>query len=326
MLTGRGADVIVIDDPLKPEEALSETRRAAANDGSIHRSISASTTRPRAPSSSSCSACTRTTSTGHVLAAGTLGGRSSSPRIAEQDEEHAVATPLGPRRLSAARAGEALHPEREPLPVLERLRATLGPHHFAGQYQQPRPRLGGGMVKAEWFRSYPPETLPARFERILQSWDTANKPTDLSDYSVCTTWGIEDRHLYLLHVLRERLDYPSLKRAVRDQAALHRAEIVLIEDKASGAQLIQELIAEGLHAVTAYAPLARQGHAPARANLHDRERLRPSPGRCPLARRLPPRTHHVPQGTPRRPGGLDRPGAGLGEARPRRREGLAGVL
>ena len=67
------------------------------------------------------------------------------------------------------------------MPVLEQLRRTLGPYHFAGQYQQTPAPLGGGMVKAEWFRSYPPEALPARFERILQSWDTANKPTDLSD-------------------------------------------------------------------------------------------------------------------------------------------------
>ena len=252
VLTGRGADVIVIDDPLKPEEALSDTRRESVNEWFDHTLLSRLDNKASGAILLIMQRLHEDDLAGHVLAQSpweTL----VLPAIAEQDEEHAVATPLGPRRFRR-RAGEALHPEREPLPVLEQLRRALGPYHFAGQYQQTPAPLGGGMVKAEWFRSYPPETLPARFERILQSWDTANKPTDLSDYSVCTTWGIEDRHLYLLHVLRERLDYPSLKRAVRDQAALHRAEIVLIEDKASGAQLIQELIAEGLHAVTAYAP------------------------------------------------------------------------
>ncbi|MGH7085585.1 MAG: phage terminase large subunit, partial [Acetobacteraceae bacterium] len=78
--------------------------------------------------------------------------------------------------------------------------------------------------------------------------------TELSDFSVCTTWGLLDRHLYLLHVLRKRLDYPNLKRAVREQAQLHHAETILIEDKASGIQLIQELTVEGLYAVTRYAP------------------------------------------------------------------------
>ena len=89
---------------------------------------------------------------------------------------------------------------------------------------------------------------------MLQSWDTANKPTELSDHSVCTTWGAKGGHLYLLHVLRKRLDYPGLKRAVLEQARLHRAGTVVIEDKASGTQLIQELVAAGMHGVAAYRP------------------------------------------------------------------------
>lgn len=95
-------------------------------------------------------------------------------------------------------------------------------------------------MKSEWFRSYSPADLPAKFEMIFQSWDTANKPTELCDYSVCTTWGVKDKHVYLLHVLRKRLGYPELKRAVREQAAAFDAQTILIEDKASGAQLIQE--------------------------------------------------------------------------------------
>ena len=88
----------------------------------------------------------------------------------------------------------------------------------------------------------------------MQSWDTANKATELSDYSVCTTWGITDKNLYLLGLLRRRLEYPDLKRAAAEQQALYNATVVLIEDKASGTQLIQELIAGGCHAVTRYQP------------------------------------------------------------------------
>jgi len=88
----------------------------------------------------------------------------------------------------------------------------------------------------------------------VQSWDTANKATELSDFSVCTTWGILGKNLYLLEVLRRRMEYPELKRAVRDQHALFRPSVVLIEDKASGTQLIQELVADGLYAVTRYQP------------------------------------------------------------------------
>ena len=91
----------------------------------------------------------------------------------------------------------------------------------------------------------------------MQSWDTANKATELSDFSVCTTWGILGKNLYLLEVLRRRMEYPELKRAVRDQHALFRPSVVLIEDKASGTQLIQELVADGLYAVTRYSAAVR---------------------------------------------------------------------
>ena len=68
----------------------------------------------------------------------------------------------------------------------------------------------------------------------------------------------KSKDLYLLHVLRRRMEYPELKRAVCEQAQTFDATVVLIEDKASGAQLIQELVQEGLHAVTRYLPhLAR---------------------------------------------------------------------
>ena len=83
------------------------------------------------------------------------------------------------------------------------------------------------MVKAAWFRNYAPSERPEKFDRIVQSWDTANKASELSDFSVCTTWGIKGKDLYLLHVLRKRMEYPELKRAVREQCEA-------FDDKASG--------------------------------------------------------------------------------------------
>ncbi len=84
----------------------------------------------------------------------------------------------------------------------------------------------------------------------MQSWDTANKPTETANYSVCTTWGIKDGSVYLLDVFRERLDYRALKHAVISQKALCKAETVLIEDKASGTQLLQDLAHDGFWATT----------------------------------------------------------------------------
>jgi predicted phage terminase large subunit-like protein len=88
----------------------------------------------------------------------------------------------------------------------------------------------------------------------VQSWDTANKPSQLADYSVCTTWGLRNDRFYLLNVYRHKLAYPDLKRAVREQDRLFRPTSILVEDKASGTQLIQDLIEEGLSKVVRIAP------------------------------------------------------------------------
>jgi len=175
------------------------------------------------------------------------------PAIAEEDETHLIETPYGPRRFQR-RAGEALHAEREPLDVLNHLREAQGEYNFAGQYQQTPAPLGGGLVKAEWFKTYQAADTPEKFEMVFQSWDTANKPTELSDYSVCTTWGVKQKHVYLLHVLRKRLGYPELKRVMREQADAFSPQTILIEDKASGTQLIQELVNEGMYAIKRYEP------------------------------------------------------------------------
>jgi predicted phage terminase large subunit-like protein len=175
------------------------------------------------------------------------------PAIAEDDEIYSLETELGWHSFTRP-CGEALHPERQPLATIEQIRRTIGEYNFAGQCQQMPAPQGGGMVTAAWFGSYAPNERPDKFDRIVRSWDTANKASELSDFSVCTSWGIKDKDLYLLHVLRKRMEYPELKRAVREQCQAFAANVVLIEDKASGTQLIQELIQEGLHAVTRYQP------------------------------------------------------------------------
>ena len=145
-----------------------------------------------------------------------------------------------------------MHPDREPLETLDHIRRTIGDYNFAGQYQQSPAPLGGGLVKAEWFKRYGEKDRPEHFDRIVQSWDTAKKATELSDFSVCTTWGVKGKDLFLLGLFRRRLEYPALKRAVREQQSLFGASEVLIEDK--GTQLIQELIGDGCHGVTRYQP------------------------------------------------------------------------
>ena len=252
VLTGRGADFIIIDDPLKPDEALSDARRTSVNEWYDH-TLSSRLNHKR----DGCiilimQRLHEDDLVGHVQKAADW-RILRFPAIAEEAETHTIDTPYGPRTFYRAE-GEPLNREREPLEILEQLREVLGEYNFAGQYQQSPAPLGGGMVKQEWFRIYPPLASPSGFEWIFQSWDTANKVTELSDYSVCTTWGVKDKSLYLLDVFRKRLDYPALKRAVAAQAERYKPRSILVEDRASGTQLIQELTREGLHAVKKYEP------------------------------------------------------------------------
>jgi predicted phage terminase large subunit-like protein len=252
VLTGRGADFIIIDDPLKPDEALSDTQRKTVNNWFDHSLYSRLNDKRTGRIILIMQRLHEDDLVGHVL--GTEPWKVIRfPAIAEEDETYVIQTPYGIGRFER-RAGEALHPEREPLEVLNHLREAQGEYNFAGQYQQAPSPLGGGLVKAEWFKTYTAADVPATFEMIFQSWDTANKPTELSDYSVCTTWGIKEKHVYLLHVFRKRLGYPELKRAVREQAEAFGPKAILIEDKASGTQLIQELASEGVHAIKKYEP------------------------------------------------------------------------
>jgi predicted phage terminase large subunit-like protein len=252
VMTGRGADLIIIDDPLKPEEALSQTQRRAANDWFDHTLYSRLNDKRNGSIVLIMHRLHEHDLVGHVLAQEDW-EIVRFPAIAEEDETFVVDTVWGPRRFTR-RPGEALHPAREPPEMLEQIRRTIGEYNFAGQYQQAPSPLGGGIVKATWFRHYMPSELPQSFDRVVQSWDTANKASELSDFSVCTSWGIKGKELYLLDVFRRRLEYPELKRAVREQYEQFRPSVVLIEDKASGTQLIQELTREGLYAVTRYKP------------------------------------------------------------------------
>jgi predicted phage terminase large subunit-like protein len=248
VLTGRGADLILIDDPVKPSDAMSESRRTAANewfDGTLYSRLNDKT---KGALVIIMQRLHEDDFVGHVLKR--EGWEVLSfPAIAEADEVHVIETPFGKREFRRL-AGEALHPERESLETLAHIRATIGEYNFAGKYQQRPAPAGGGMVKEAWLRLYRPDQRPETFDQIIQSWDTANKPTELADYSMCTTWGLKGPNFYLLNVFRKKIDFPDLKRAVREQNDLFKPTAILIEDKASGTQLIQDLLESGLSRVT----------------------------------------------------------------------------
>ena len=251
VLTGRGADLIIIDDPLKPDEALSEPRRNAVNEWYDGTLVSRLNDKVKGCIIITMQRLHQDDLVGHVLEQ--EGWEILSfPAIAETDENHVIDGPLG-RRFFRRRTGEVLHSEREPLATLSATRQTIGEYNFASQYQQNPAPLGGAMVKTNWLRFYGPDERPDRFSSIVQSWDTANKANELNDFSVCTTWGVFRKNFYLLDVFRRRLNYPDLRRKVIDLAAQQNATSIVIEDKASGTQLIQDLRTE-VHGLRPYDP------------------------------------------------------------------------
>jgi predicted phage terminase large subunit-like protein len=253
VLTGRGADFIILDDPLKPDEALSETRRTSVNQWYDNTLLSRLNNKENGVIIIVMQRLHQDDLLGHVLSQGNWEVL-SFPAIAEHDEVHIIDSPLGRRRFER-KHGEALQPARESLETLKAIRQTIGEYNFASQYQQDPMPLGGAMVKTDWLRRYDATSRPSTFSCVLQSWDTANKSGELNDFSVCTTWGVFDGHYYLLDAFRKRLNYPDLKRAVVELARQHRADSVVIEDKASGTQLIQELKQEcTLYGIKPYEP------------------------------------------------------------------------
>jgi len=242
-LTGRGGSLIILDDPIKPEDALSDVTRERVIEWCGNTLISRLDNKET-------DAIVLIMQRLHVgdLAGYFLqqGGWShlNLPAIAETEET----IEIGPGRFHTRKVGELLHPARESQAALDAIKLAMGSATFAAQYQQTPVPAGGNMIKWEWFKFYGPHEIP-EFSKIAISWDTAMKSTELSDYSVGTVWGVSGSSYYLLDLIRIRADYPVLKRTVIEQyGQWHRScdPVLLIEDAGSGTSLMQDLRAEGI--------------------------------------------------------------------------------
>ena len=235
-LTGLGGSLLIIDDPLKPQEALSKAKREAVNtwyDNTLYSRLDNKATDViilvmQRLHVDDLVAHVRQQEDWHVL---------ELPAVAECEEVHTLSDGRQFRRVP----GEALHPERESLELLDTIKATIGTGTFSSQYQQRPIPEEGCLIQRKWIQTYahPPSLSPGDW--IVQSWDTASKATELAGYSVCTTWHVKGPDYYLLDVYRKRLDFPALKRAVIEQARTYHPHHILMEDTASGTALIQDL-------------------------------------------------------------------------------------
>ena len=228
-ITGRGAHLGIIDDPFKDrKEAESETVR----DNVWNWYVSTFYTRLM-PGAAVVLMCTRWHEddlVGRLLKAMKEGGDQwtvvNLPALAEEGDMmgRGIGTPLWPAWYSAE--------------GLERIKQAIGSYEWQALYQQRPSSPTGNIFKRAWWRFYKD---PPKMDFIIQSWDTAFKDKQDNDYSVCTTWGFADSKMFLLDMFRDRLEFPDLKRQVQMLAARHHPRSLIVEDKASGQSLIQEI-------------------------------------------------------------------------------------
>jgi predicted phage terminase large subunit-like protein len=236
-LTGRGGDLIIIDDPLKPLDAVSDSRRNAANDWFVNTVLSRLDDKRSGAIVIVMQRVHIDDLTGFVLRQSDEWTVLSLPAIAESHET----VKLSADREHHREPGDLLAAEREPVEVLNDLRRQLGSDWFSAQYQQAPVPPGGAMIKRHWVQRYTELPAVSRNRFRLQSWDTAAKGGPDNDWSVCTTWQIIDARFYLLDVWRERVDYPTLKLRVQENATRWSADQVLIEESGTAIALVQEL-------------------------------------------------------------------------------------
>ena len=235
-LTGRGADLIVIDDPLKAEDAMSEPARRRVIEWYGGSLVSRLNDKEKGPIVVVMQRLHEDDLAGHLIEQGGW-HHLDLPAIAVEDSE----IQIGQGKCFVRRPGDVLHAARESREILDRIKAEIGSLMFSAQYQQRPVPLEGNLIKRDWFRHY--ETLPQKGSRdlIVQSWDTASMTGAANDYSVCTTWLMTKNDYYLIDVFRARLQYPDLRRRVENLARKYGAEMILIENAGPGMQLLQDL-------------------------------------------------------------------------------------
>lgn len=242
-LTGFGADTIILDDPMKADEANSEAARDKLNGWFADVLYSRLNDKTTGAIVLVTQRLHQGDLSGLLLAQGGW-DHLCLPAMAVEAQD----IPLGYGRVHHREPGDLLQPEREPLSVLQQIRSTQGSATFEAQYQQNPLPATGNMLKAEWLVRYPHP--PARSDgRLVLSWDTAAKGDPGCDFSVCTVWQDCNGRHYLLDVIRERLDFPALRRKALELYRHWRPEAVLIEDAGSGSSLIQEFKHEGVYPI-----------------------------------------------------------------------------
>jgi predicted phage terminase large subunit-like protein len=241
-LAGRGADLFVIDDPHSEQDVKSNSRLAFDTAWSWFQTGPLQRLMPG----------------GAIIVIMTrwslldLTGRLIDYQTRNPDAEPWEIVEL-PAILNENDENEkSLWPEQWPLEQLKKVKASLDPRYWNAQYMQSPTSENSAIISRKHWRIWESEN-PPQCEYIIQSWDTAFETKNNSDYSACTTWGIwyneeenDTPQLILLDAFKERMAFPDLKQAALKHYKEWEPDAFIVEKKAAGAPLIQELRAMGI--------------------------------------------------------------------------------
>jgi predicted phage terminase large subunit-like protein len=247
-VTGKGADLLIIDDPHSEQEAA----LAAGNPEIYQKVYEWYTSGPRQrlqPGGAIVIVMTRwgeADLTGRVL--------QDAMKREKGEEWELIELP------AIMPSGNPLWPEFWSIDELEALKEELPVSKWNAQYQQKPTGEEGALVKREWWKIWERER-PPRCEYVIQSWDTAFTKSERSDYSACTVWGVfhmdedpKNVNVILLEAYQERLEFPELKEKAFEMYNIWEPDTCIIEAKAAGSPLIFEMRRMGVP-VQEYTPV-----------------------------------------------------------------------
>lgn len=241
-IAGRGADLFIIDDPHSEQDA----RNAEVDPGVFDFAYEWYTSGPRQrlqPDAAIVMVMTR------------WGKRDLTGRVLETSDVRDGTLKWEVINFPAIFPdGRPLWPEFWSLKELEAIRAELPVSKWNAQYQQNPTSEEGAIIKREWWQRWP-TSRPPKCDFVIQSWDTAFEAKTRADYSACTTWGVFKKnptdtnvqyHIILLDAFRARIEFPVLKQEALRMYTYWQPDNLIIEQKASGAPLTQELRRGGI--------------------------------------------------------------------------------
>ena len=240
-VTGKGADILIIDDPHSEQEAA----LAQVNPDIYNKTYEWYTSGPRQrlqPGGAIVIVMTRWSQ--RDLTAQVLKAAASR----DGDQWEVIDFP------AIMPSGDPLWPEFWSLKELEILKEELPNSKWQAQYMQQPTSDNSAIIKREWWKIWEDDSPPS-CEYLIQSWDTAFTKNERSDYSACTTWGVfyapddtgtEQANIIALNAFKKRMEFPELKMRAYEEYKEWEPDALIVEAKASGAPLIFELRAMGI--------------------------------------------------------------------------------